>query len=292
MNFAKRHCFVISPFGPPFDANYEEVLQPAIRGAGLEPLRADEINQPGVIIHQIWRGINDAAVCLADVTGRNANVMYEIGIAQALGKPVVPIVQDVADLPFDLQALRFLVYDTQLPSWSSNLRTKLTGMLMNAVQKRSESIVFPAPPAAGIRKGLETLIDESNQPMFLADHQRTVKRCNQALAEIVGGARSDFENKPFVEALLISETERVPAHLREEWLKQQHERQKLYDENKFPNTHAETFFDNTDFPAEHPWRGKYCIRVHAVRLPPNEEGAGYFVIWDPAKVQAFPDEIP
>ncbi len=135
-------CFVIAPFGEPFDAYYQEILRPAIRRAGLDPLRADEINKPGVIVNQIWHGIIDSDVCLADVTGRNANVMYELGIAHAIGKPVVPIVQDTSDLPFDLQSFRFIVYETSTPSWAAVLERRVADMLREAIDDPIRSVAL------------------------------------------------------------------------------------------------------------------------------------------------------
>ncbi len=61
-------CFVIGPFTKEFDECYREVIRPAIKDAGLVPLRADEINKPGVIVNQIWDGINAAAICLAELS--------------------------------------------------------------------------------------------------------------------------------------------------------------------------------------------------------------------------------
>jgi len=58
------------------------------------------------IFSLIWR----ARVVVCDFTGRNANVFYEAGIAHTLSKPVVPITQQKADVPFDLQHHRFLQY--------------------------------------------------------------------------------------------------------------------------------------------------------------------------------------
>ena len=82
-------CFVIMPFGIGFDDLYEKVYVPAIQSQGLSPLRADEIydNQP--IIRDITQSIHHAKVILADVTGRNPNVNYELGIAHALKKEVI-----------------------------------------------------------------------------------------------------------------------------------------------------------------------------------------------------------
>ena len=66
------------------------VFKPAIEKAGLHAVRADaEIFGTGKIIDQVWRGINNAKVLIAELTTRNVNVFYELGPAHALQKPVV-----------------------------------------------------------------------------------------------------------------------------------------------------------------------------------------------------------
>ena len=95
-------CFVIMPFGIGFDDLYEKVYVPAIQSQGLSPLRADEIydNQP--IIRDITQSIHHAKVILADVTGRNPNVNYELGIAHALKKGGHPPHRRSQGCPFRL----------------------------------------------------------------------------------------------------------------------------------------------------------------------------------------------
>lgn len=104
-------CFVLMPFGDPFDSVYREVIKPQIYETGLESLRADEVFTPGSIMEQIRSAIQQARICIADLTGRNPNVLYELGIAQTLGKPTVLLTQDTADIPFDLKQYRMIVYD-------------------------------------------------------------------------------------------------------------------------------------------------------------------------------------
>lgn len=68
-------CFVMQPFAQPLGSYYEKIFKPAIEKAGLQPVRADaEIFGTGKIIDQIWRGINNAKVLIAELTTRNANV--------------------------------------------------------------------------------------------------------------------------------------------------------------------------------------------------------------------------
>lgn len=62
-------------------------------------------------MQSVWDGINRARVVIADLTGRNPNVFYELGIAHTLGKPVVMLTQSMDFVPFDLRQLRCIVYD-------------------------------------------------------------------------------------------------------------------------------------------------------------------------------------
>ncbi len=107
----QRTCFVLIPFRPDFDELYENTIRPAIETTReLACLRADEIYGPRPIMADIWKSINDASILVADLTGRNPNVLYELGLAHARHKPVVLIVQDMRDVPFDLRAIRCLIY--------------------------------------------------------------------------------------------------------------------------------------------------------------------------------------
>jgi nucleoside 2-deoxyribosyltransferase len=117
-------CFVIMPFEPPIGTYYDSVFKPAIESAGLNSIRADSILTPGVVMRQIWVGIREAAVCLAELTTLNANVMYELGLAHALGKPVVQVTQSIPSLPFDMRHIRHVVYHTSDPNWAPLLQKR------------------------------------------------------------------------------------------------------------------------------------------------------------------------
>ena len=62
-------------------------------------------------MQDVWSGICNAKVIIADCTNRNANVFYEIGIAHTLDKPTILISQSINDVPFDIRHRRVLVYD-------------------------------------------------------------------------------------------------------------------------------------------------------------------------------------
>lgn len=103
-------CFVLMPFSKEFTDLYEDVIRPTLANLGFTPLRADEVFSTGVIIDDIWESINTARFLIADVTDRNPNVFYELGIAHALGKNVIIITRSITDIPFDTRHIRHLVY--------------------------------------------------------------------------------------------------------------------------------------------------------------------------------------
>ena len=74
-------CFVLMPFSEPFLRIYEDHVKPTLEAAGLKVMKADDIFTPTAIVDDIWEYVNRARLLVADVTGRNPNVYYELGMA-------------------------------------------------------------------------------------------------------------------------------------------------------------------------------------------------------------------
>jgi tetratricopeptide (TPR) repeat protein len=107
-------AFVLMPFKDEFDDVYSVIKQCCSSsrvGHSILCQRADEIAEPGRITDQIIEAIKRADFVVADLTGNNPNVMYELGYAQALGKPTILLNQAVDKTPFDTKDLRQIVYD-------------------------------------------------------------------------------------------------------------------------------------------------------------------------------------
>jgi hypothetical protein len=137
-------CFVMMPFAKPIGDHYEKIYDPAIQKAKLKPMRADnEIFGPGKIIDQVWSGINAARVLVAELTTRNPNVFYELGLAHALNKPVVLVSSNEADVPFDLQHIRVIYYDVADPFWGEKLIAKVAENVLSALKNPEEAIFKP-----------------------------------------------------------------------------------------------------------------------------------------------------
>lgn len=90
---------------------------------------------PGDIMNQVWRDIRRSEVVVADLTGENPNVFYEMGLAHALGKPTILIKQqDTPHVPFDLRSHKYFEYDT---GKLAELETWLTSAFLSVPQRYS-----------------------------------------------------------------------------------------------------------------------------------------------------------
>lgn len=126
-----RLCFVAMPFREELKPFYTGYIRPAIQQAGLECIRVDEVHELGSIVDQIWKYISRAGLVVADLSGCNPNVMYELGLAHALQTPVVPLAREGERLPFDVGHIRTLFY-TPTPEGMNRLQQTLTEYLVHA----------------------------------------------------------------------------------------------------------------------------------------------------------------
>lgn len=134
-------CFVMQPFAQPHGTYYEKIYKVAIEKAGLKPVRADaDIFATGKIMDQVWRGIQSAKVLVAELTMKNPNVFYELGLAHALKKPVVLISSNEDDVPFDLHHIRVIYYDVTDPFWGQKLIEKVAENILSAIKNPEEAV--------------------------------------------------------------------------------------------------------------------------------------------------------
>jgi hypothetical protein len=117
------------------------IYAPAIEAGGLLPKRADDLYRPGTIINDIWKFTQDAKIVLADLTHKNPNVFYELGLAHALAKPAILITEIIEDVPFDLRSLRVLQYDKNRPDWGEKLKNDITNAILEVLKAPMEAIL-------------------------------------------------------------------------------------------------------------------------------------------------------
>jgi len=131
----KTLCFVLMPFDEKFSPIYENILKKVVEEFGLKCKRADEIFGTQPIIEDIWKYIHKARILIADLTGRNPNVFYELGLAHAINKKVILITQNLKDVPFDLRHYRCIVYEDSI-SGADKLREGLGNTLKQELGER------------------------------------------------------------------------------------------------------------------------------------------------------------
>lgn len=117
----ERTCFVIMPIADMsgyesghFNRVYTHLIKTACDHAGFKPIRADEVTSSNFIVLDILKRIVECDIAICDLSGRNPNVMYELGLRQAFNKKTVLIKDDKTISPFDVQAFRYCEYDSSM----------------------------------------------------------------------------------------------------------------------------------------------------------------------------------
>jgi hypothetical protein len=112
----RKSCFVISPIGDKdtperrrSDQVLRHIIRPAALARGYDVVRADEIDEPGTITSQIIEHLIHDDLVIADLTGPNANVFYELAIRHAAKKPAIHMIEEGQRIPFDVQSARTIV---------------------------------------------------------------------------------------------------------------------------------------------------------------------------------------
>ena len=123
----KNHIAVMMPFDQSFEPVYA-AIRTACNRRGLQTLRVDEIYTPTPVIQDIVVTIAQSKLVVADLTGRNPNVLYETGLAHSFNRDVIMIAQRKEDVPFDLDHIRFIPYRADQAGFRS-LSTKLAEWL-------------------------------------------------------------------------------------------------------------------------------------------------------------------
>lgn len=121
MSEDKKECFVIMPISDAegydkghFTRVYEHLVKPAVIEAGFEPMRADDTSKANFIVVDILKQILESDMAICDLSSRNPNVFYELGIRQAFNLKTVLIKDIKTTMPFDIAGIRTLHYNENL----------------------------------------------------------------------------------------------------------------------------------------------------------------------------------
>lgn len=140
----KKRCFIITPIGNDNDSirrHIDGIIDAAIKPA-LEPdyevVAAHKITETGTITKQIIKEIYQDELAIANLTGNNPNVMYELAIRYCLGKPVLTIAEKGTNLPFDVMPERTIFYVND-PQGSLDLKDAIRSYVLNVDLAKRES---------------------------------------------------------------------------------------------------------------------------------------------------------
>lgn len=143
-------AFVLMPFTKEFDDIYKLGIQAACTEAGVLAERVDEQTYSETILERIYRQIQIADFVIADMTGRNPNVFYEVGYAHARAKLCTLLTQSTDDIPFDLKQHRHIVYDGSIQTLKSKLAVELDWLKGEAGQLKTQSITVEISNVTGL----------------------------------------------------------------------------------------------------------------------------------------------
>lgn len=133
---AEELVFVLMPFGESWsDYIWSKQIKPIVEhmdGLRLQCRRADDLFGQDVM-QDVYESILTARLIIAEITGRNANVFYELGMAHSLGKDVVLLSQGEAHIPFDLRRFRHCIYSNDGPGYE-RLSQFLPGAIRSIIE--------------------------------------------------------------------------------------------------------------------------------------------------------------
>jgi len=135
MKKSKPCAFVLMPFHENFDDVYKCGIKEACRGVKVGCERVDEQRFDETILDRIRGQIQTADIIIAEMTGRNPNVFYEVGYAHALHKRVILLTKSADDIPFDLKQHRHIVYAGKIDGLRRELREELKWCMCTPLQE-------------------------------------------------------------------------------------------------------------------------------------------------------------
>lgn len=120
-NEQEKSCFVMMPISDMegydkghFKRVYEHIIKPSCQNTGFKPVRADEVSSSNFIVIDILKRIIESDLVICDLSGRNPNVLYELGVRQAFNLPTILLKDNTTEGIFDINGLRHIEYDFSL----------------------------------------------------------------------------------------------------------------------------------------------------------------------------------
>ena len=192
-------CFVLMPFGKKmdaagrvtnFDSVYDKVIAPAVARAGLEPIRADEEKIGGTIHKPMFERLMLCHYAVADITGANPNVFYELGIRHAMRpRSTVIVFGEGTVLPFDIALVRGIAYKTDGAGEPVEPEVPLNSIANQLISARGNPL--DDSPIFQLVEGVPRFeVDHSKTDIFRKSHDYSKRYKDRLRAAVREGAES------------------------------------------------------------------------------------------------------
>lgn len=179
------------------DEIYEDIIVPAVRDAGLEAYRADRDLTPGAITPKMLEELLNARVVIADLTGRNPNVFYELGITHSFARPLISIADSSDSLPFDAKDERVIPLGEYPPGGLGHRQvTSAIASLRESLRIVLDDNYSPPSPLRDVAtsRSIDQLAPENPLAAEMAQMRKALEGILYRLTQspiISGGFRSD-----------------------------------------------------------------------------------------------------
>ncbi|MDR6861398.1 hypothetical protein [Variovorax guangxiensis] len=145
----KPFVFVLMPFSKDFTDIYRLGIKQAAEKLGLRAERVDEQIYSETMLERIYQQIDAADIIVADMTGQNPNVFYEVGYAHAKKKLCILTTQNTSDIPFDLKQHRHIVYGSSIVELQSQLEANLQWAAAHVAAEKTSGLSVDVVPRGG-----------------------------------------------------------------------------------------------------------------------------------------------
>ena len=220
----KKICFVIAPIGEEeseirkrSDQVLKYIIEPAVNEYGYNPIRADQISEPGLITSQMIQHIIDSPLVIADLTGRNPNVFYELAIRHAIRKPLIQIIEKGEQIPFDVAGTRTISVNYRDLDSVANAKAEINRQI-RAVTKDPSRVYSPISMALDLRNMRSS---DNLEQRSLADIIEGVSEIQTGILNIQSDLASEsvLQNKyDFRDiSLIVENIKRLTDSIRHQW---------------------------------------------------------------------------
>ena len=190
----KKRCFVIAPIGEERSETrrrservFKHIIEPAAEQCGFSALPAKDIPGSGPIMSEVIKYVVSAPLVIADLTGGNANVFYELALRHAVKKPVVQIIAKKEKIKFDVSQIRTMRFDIDDVIDDENRKSETISSLVDYIQEVMDNATSTETPVSLAHASTWTPFHENPQPQLtVEDAPTSMKRPEDVLKELEG----------------------------------------------------------------------------------------------------------